>query len=188
MSNGTRIKIKRSPSSNPPSSLEVGELAYSYGTGLQDNGGERLYFGTDIDVTVIGGKYFTDLLDHVPGELTPNSAILVDENSRINNLKIDNIDIDGNTISSTTGDIVVSSERFFRITGNSAFIIPVGSIVQRPGAGSREIGMLRFNTSDGNIEVFNGTAWVSGGEGGDGGGVDESVARQLAVEMALMLG
>ena len=98
------IKIKRSSFSTAPSSLFEGELAYSYGAGAQNNGGDRLYFGNGTTVDVIGGKYFTNLLDHIPGTLTASSALLVDSNSKVDNFKVDNLDFDSNTISSTNTD------------------------------------------------------------------------------------
>lgn len=98
------IKIKRSSSSLAPSSLSAGELAYSFGAGTQSDGGDRLYFGTGTAQEVIGGKYFTNFLDHVPGTLTASSALLVDSNLKIDNFKVDNLDFDGNTISSTNTD------------------------------------------------------------------------------------
>ena len=39
----TIIRIKRSSTTNAPSSLKTGELAYSYGVGTQANGGDRFY-------------------------------------------------------------------------------------------------------------------------------------------------
>jgi hypothetical protein len=105
------IKIKRSGSSGSPTTLAQGELAYSYLTGNQSNGGDRLYIGagTEIDgeaanIEVIGGKYFTDKLDHIPGTLTSESAIIVDSSSKIDILNVDNITINGNEISSTNSD------------------------------------------------------------------------------------
>jgi hypothetical protein len=105
------IRIKRSTTAGDPSTLGDGELAYSaadYGT---VTGGGRLYIGigTETDGNaashlVIGGKYFTDKLDHALGTLTAESAIITDSNNKINNLKVDNIDIDGNTISTTDTD------------------------------------------------------------------------------------
>jgi hypothetical protein len=60
--------------------------------------------GNAVNHVVIGGKYFTDKLDHTPGALTASSAIIVDANSKIDNLKVDNIEIDANTISSTNAN------------------------------------------------------------------------------------
>lgn len=111
------IKIKRSTVSGNPSTLAAGELAYS---GLPDNGsngGDRLYIGMGAEIdgnaanhVVIGGKYFTDLLDHTPGVLTANSALIVDSSSKLNNLKVDNLDLNGNTLSSTdaNGNILIT--------------------------------------------------------------------------------
>ena len=64
------IKIKRSGTSGAPSTLKLGEMAYSYLTYNGSNGGDRLYIGAGgvdgsgnaNDVIAIGGKYFTDLL------------------------------------------------------------------------------------------------------------------------------
>lgn len=111
------IKIKRSGTTGAPGSLKQGEFAYSYLSGTQSNGGDRLYIGTGaVDVNgnatsidVVGGKYFTDRLDHVEGTLTASSAVIVDANKKIDNLKVDNLDLDGNTISSTdaNGNIIL---------------------------------------------------------------------------------
>lgn len=103
------IKIKRSGTSGAPPTLKLGEMAYSYLAGTEGNGGDRLYMGTSgVDgsgnanlIEVIGGVYFTDKLDHTPGTLTASSAIITDTNNKIDNLKVDNIDINGNTISTT---------------------------------------------------------------------------------------
>lgn len=104
------IKIKRSTGTAAPTSLNAGELAYSFGVGTQINGGDRLYFGTGSEIQVIGGKYFTDLLDHAPGTLTASSALIVDSNAKLNNLKVDNLDLNANTLSTTNtnGALVLS--------------------------------------------------------------------------------
>lgn len=104
------IKIKRSSGAAAPGSLVAGELAYSFGAGGQADGGDRLYFGNGEGVQVIGGKYFTDKLDHVPGTLTASSALLVDANSKLDNLKVDNLDFNGNAITSTdvNGNITIT--------------------------------------------------------------------------------
>lgn len=111
------IRIKRSSVSGNPSTLGAGELAYSNLTDNGSNGGDRLYIGMGSETAgnaanhvVIGGKYFTDKLDHTPGTLTADSAIIVDADSKIDNLKVDNLDLNGNTISSTdaNGNILIT--------------------------------------------------------------------------------
>jgi len=110
----TIIKIKNSGLSGSPSTLATGELAYSYLQQLpiegvvSTTGGDRLYIGTGTetageanDIVHIGGKYFMDMLDHENGVLSPNSAIITDSNSKVNQLNIDNLRLDGNTLSVT---------------------------------------------------------------------------------------
>ena len=126
------IKIRRSGSSGSPSELAQGELAYSYLGGTQSNGGDRLYIGTGTEtggvaanIEVIGGKYFTEKLDHVPGTLTANSALIVDADGKIDILNVDNITINGNEISSTNadGNITLNPDGSGAIDASSAQII-----------------------------------------------------------------
>lgn len=84
------IRVKRSGSTGSPSALAQGEMAYSFLSGSQSNGGDRLYIGTGTEsggvaanIEVIGGKYFTSKLSHVPGTLTANAAVIVDGSGKI---------------------------------------------------------------------------------------------------------
>ena len=99
------IQIKRSPNSGgtgAPSTLAAGELAYS------DNS-QKLFIGRPNDgaVTTIGGQLYVDMLDHAAGTLTASSAIIVDSNSKIDILNVDNVTLNGNTLSTTSGDLVI---------------------------------------------------------------------------------
>jgi hypothetical protein len=113
------IRIKRSSVSGNPATLGAGELAYSALTDNGSNGGDRLYIGIGAETSgnavnhfVIGGKYFTDMLDHTPGTLTASSAIVLDASSKINNINVGNLTLTGstNTISSTdtNGNILLT--------------------------------------------------------------------------------
>jgi len=127
------IRIKRSSVSGNPATLGTGELAYSALTDNGSNGGDRLYIGMGTETAgnaanhlVIGGKYFTDLLDHTTGTLTASSAILVDASSKINNLNVGNITITGstNTVSSTdtNGNIVLTPNGTGKLVLNNPYI------------------------------------------------------------------
>ena len=113
----TIIKIKRTTGATAPSGLNQGELAYVYDTSQTNSGaggnGYRLFIGdptsTSNSAIEIGGRYYTQLLDHSPGTLTASSAIVTDSNSKIDNLIVDNLDLNGNTLSSTTGDIILGA-------------------------------------------------------------------------------
>ena len=112
------IRIKRSTTAGNPTTLGAGELAYSALTNNDANGGDRLYIGIGTETAgdaanhiVIGGKYFTDLLDHTRGTLTASSALITDANSKLDNLKVDNLDLNGNTLSvtSTNGNLTLAA-------------------------------------------------------------------------------
>jgi hypothetical protein len=125
------IRIKRSGTSGNPTTLAAGELAYSAADAGAVAGGDRLYvgFGTETNGNaanhiVIGGEFFTSMLDHSKGVLTPNSALITDSSSKLDNIKVDNLDLDGNTISSTNtnGDIVLNPAGSGRTVANNLFI------------------------------------------------------------------
>ena len=126
----TIIRIKRSTTAGDPSTLADGELAYSAADYGSVSGGGRLYIGIGAETAgdaashlVIGGQYFTDKLDHADGTLTANSAITTDGDNKIDILNVDNITLNGNTISTTdlngnltlapngTGNISVSNKK-----------------------------------------------------------------------------
>ena len=125
------IRIKRSTGQTAPGSLKTGELAYSAGSGLFNNGGDRLFFGKGDDgsgnstsVVAIGGEYFANLADHAPGTLTASSAIITDASSKIDVLNVDNITINGNTVSSTdtNGNIILDPNGSGIVSVNNSLI------------------------------------------------------------------
>ena len=99
----SKIRIKRSTGTVAPGSLLFGELGVTLdGSGNQGNRGDRLFVGDNSgNVQVIGGRYFTDMLDHVHGTTTADSALITDSSSKISVLNVDNLTFDGNTVSST---------------------------------------------------------------------------------------
>lgn len=113
----TRIKHLTSSGVLAPTILKTGEIGYSYGTGTQSNKGDRLFIGIGAEdsngiaseIVEVGGQYFTDLLDHAHGSLQADSALITDSASKLAQLKVDNLDLNGNTISSldTNGNIIL---------------------------------------------------------------------------------
>jgi hypothetical protein len=128
----SKILIKRSGSQGSPSELGNGELAYSYAD--SSSGGQRLYvgFGTETagvaeNIGTIGGVYFTNMLDHTKGTLTANSAIITDANAKVNQLKVDNLKLDGNSLSSTNsnGNVTIDPNGSGSVDVNTSKIINV---------------------------------------------------------------
>lgn len=123
------IRIKRSSVSGNPSTLAAGELAYSALVDNGSNGGDRLYIGMGTETAgnaanhvVIGGKFFTDRLSQTAGTLTASAAIVVGADKKIDDLYVDNLQLNGNTIFSTdtNGNITLSPNG----TGKTVLINP----------------------------------------------------------------
>ena len=106
---GTVIITKYSTGTGSPATnaLAVGEQAYSFSS-------DKLFIGetsgSDVVAKVVGGQLYTDMMDHTAGTLTASSAIIVDANSKIDALHVDNLTINGNAITSTdtNGNITIT--------------------------------------------------------------------------------
>jgi len=113
------IRIKRSGSGGSPAALAQGEMGYSFLGGTQSNGGDRLYIGTGTEtggvaanIAVIGGKYFTDKLSHVPGTLTNNAAVIVDASGRVDSFTANTLTllaVSANGSVGTAGQVLASN-------------------------------------------------------------------------------
>ena len=97
---GTVIVTKYSTSTGSPATdaLAVGEQAYSFSS-------DKLFIGetsgSNVVARIIGGQLYTDMMDHTAGVLTASSAIIVDAQSKIDHLIVDNLDFNLNSIIST---------------------------------------------------------------------------------------
>jgi|TARA_R110001606_G_scaffold112439_3_gene239301 hypothetical protein len=124
VANLTRIKILTTgATTTAPSNIKTGELAYSYVAGTQANNGDRLYVGTGNEaggvatgIGIIGGKYFTDLLDHVHGTTTASSALIVDANKHVSDLNIGSLALEA---SGGSGQVVTSISTSTTLSGAS---------------------------------------------------------------------
>jgi hypothetical protein len=125
VANLTRLKILTTgATTTAPANIKTGELAYSYVAGTQANNGDRLYIGTGTEsggvsasVDLIGGKYFTALLDHVHGTTTANSALIVDGNKHVDTLNITNLALEA---SGGSGQVVTAISTSTALDGGSA--------------------------------------------------------------------
>ena len=95
------IKIKRSTTTAVPTTLSAGELAYS------DNS-DKLFIGRPSDGTVvaIGGETYINLFPATAGVLEAGKLVQVDSNKKINEWLVDNITINGNTVSAS-GNLIL---------------------------------------------------------------------------------
>ena len=124
------IRIKRSTGASAPSGLQFGELALTIAAGTQGNRGERLFVGDDGGTSdIIGGKYYTDLMAHTAGSVAgvSNSAnaangfvAILDQNRKVDEWNVDDLRLDGNTLSSQTTD----ADIIFNPDGSGDVMIP----------------------------------------------------------------
>jgi len=124
------VKIKRSTTTAVPPTLNKGELAYS-------SNSNKLFIGNpgDSAVDVIGGKLYVDYLDHAAGTLTNSSALITDSSGKIDQLKVDNLTFNGNTIISTdtngdinitpnaSGDLVLDGVKWPQADGSANYLL-----------------------------------------------------------------
>ena len=134
----TVIQIKRSSAATAPSTLKLGEIAYTYGAGTQANSGDRLFIGEGgVDgngdannITVIGGQYFADMLDHVAGTLTGSSALTADANLAIDQVIIGNSATVGGTVKLNegvnNGSAFIGLKAPDAVTTSTTFVLPDG--------------------------------------------------------------
>jgi len=134
----TVIQIKRSAATVAPATLKLGELAYTYGTGAQNNLGDRIFIGEGgVDsngdannVSVIGGEYFTNMLDHVNGTLTGSSSLTADANLAIDTINVGNHLTEGGEIrfneGTNNGTNFIGLRAPNAVTGSKTFVLPDG--------------------------------------------------------------
>jgi hypothetical protein len=185
----TILKIKRS-STNPtatPGALGQGELAYGEGTSTYTDAQSasvtsfgKLFVGRGTEtngeaanIDIIGGRYFTDLLDHGHGTITANSAAIVDSAKKVDEWNVDNITLNGNTISTTnsngdltvdtngTGDVIITGAatlgtNTFKITDGSTDRFVVDSF-----SGAIDITTPSLSTADTALNI--GSTWNNAG-------------------------
>ena len=182
--------------------------------------------------TTLGGVIDSDRDTFVTAELTPGANdnvirftvennVVADINSNrlnANRVTVDNIEIDGNVISTVTtntdllltangtGNVVfenfgfkdnaiinqVSDSNTRFITSGAGYVefqdpygvvLPVGDNTTRP-VGVQ--GMIRFNTEDSRVELYDGSNWVS--VAGASAGISFNDAEEIAIEKVLIFG
>ena len=165
----TVIQIKRSSGTSAPATLKLGELAYTHGTGTQGNLGDRLFIGEGgVDgngdannISVIGGQYFTDMLDHVAGTLTGSSALIADSNLAIDTLNVGNSLTTGGEVrfneGTNNGTNFIGIKSPNAVTTSQTFTLPdgdgtAGQFLKTDGSGN-----LDFETVFSNIVLSDGT-------------------------------
>ena len=149
------IQIKRSTSSAAPTSLAAGEIAYS-------SNSNKFFIGHPDGTTgnvVIGGNLYVNMLDHTAGTLTASSAILVDSNSKVDQLIVDNMRIGttANTIDTSSGDLALTvAGGNLDLTGGNLFLKARDNSATALRIGEGTTPYLTFDTSNGTEKIITG--------------------------------
>jgi len=121
--------------------------------------------------------------------ITTNTDLVLSANGT-GNVLIDEIAIKDSSIINTTSNGVLYFQQagsgYFKIEGTGGFVVPVGDNSERPVPAYREVGMTRFNSEQGYLELWDGLSWVS--VAGATGSITFNQAEDLAVEYVLTLG
>jgi hypothetical protein len=119
---------------------------------------------------------------------TTNTDLIISPNGT-GALRIGNFAFRSNVITNTVNNSVTlfnqSGDGYVKINSTGGFVIPVGATGTRPGI--VEVGMMRFNTTDQRVEIWDGANWVGAGQGA-GGGVTAAEAQDIGIVSAIIFG
>ena len=162
------IRIKRSSGTSKPSGLQWGEFGYV--TGIGSYGGtnqykDRVFLGDDgTNANPVGGYYYTSMMEHTPGSIqgvqnarnsdngvvavlapSSNSGLGGANSLKVDQWNVDNIRIDGGTISSTdsNGDVTVDPNGTGRLVVAGVVTAPTyhgDQVIGTPTGGSFRAG------------------------------------------------
>ena len=219
------VRIPSGTTAQRPSVPAVGMIRFNTTTSR--------FEGYDGNWIVLTGVFDLDADTYITAELTPGAndniirfysagseiASITATEFNVSKLNIDDIQIDGNTISTTTlntdlnllpngtggvniDNINISGSEinntvsgaatrftstgtgYVEIVGVDGVVLPVGTSAERHP--SPVLGMTRWNTTDGRLEIFNAVTWES--VAGTSGSVSTTDAENIALQVVLSLG
>ena len=120
---------------------------------------------------------------------TTNTDMILGANGT-GSVKIDNIAFSDNTITNTSSNAVTllsnTDNGYFKFGTTYGMVLPGGTAAERPPVAYTEQGMMRYNSADGRVEIWDGSNWVS--VAGAQSGVTRAEAEDIALEIVLSLG
>jgi len=120
---------------------------------------------------------------------TTNTDLVLGANGT-GSVVIDNFAISDNTITNTVSNSVTVFENtdngYVKFDGTYGMVIPTGASAGRPPLAYTETGMMRFNTDDVRVEIWDGSNWVS--VAGAAVGISRGDAENIAFETVIMFG
>jgi hypothetical protein len=164
--------------------------------GLGDN---KLYFYANdvLTATIDDEKLYTIDFQTSNLDITGNSITSLGTNTDINLIPsgsgavvFGDLRFSGGTISNTVSnsvtEITQSGTGYVKVAGSYGVVIPSGTNLTRPNLAFTELGMIRFNTENQFVEVFNGVSWSS--VAGTSSGVTFNDATDIGIAISLTVG
>ena len=127
--------------------------------------GNTISSATDTNVSIVPGG---------TGKTLFNNTISIKDN------------IITNEVNNSVTQFNTTGTGYVKFSGTAGFVIPHGTSLQRPAFVNSETGMMRLNTADNRVEIFDGTSWVS--VAGSASGITTADAESIALELVLSLG
>jgi hypothetical protein len=155
----------------------------------------RFYADGNLMVTIDSTRLFAERLQTTNLDIQTDTISSISTDSDINltaagtgSVRVGNLIIRNNSITNVVSgaitEFVETGTGYISISGTNGVDIPNASDAGRPGI--PELGMIRYNTQQGLVEVYNGVIWTS--VAGTGGGITFNDATQIAIEYVLTFG
>jgi hypothetical protein len=134
-----------------------------------------------IDDIQIDGNLISTVTVDTDLELTANGT---------GSVKFDNFAFKDSTITNTVANATTifanTTDGYVKIDSTNGFVLPVGDTTNRPPLAYTETGMMRYNTNDSRVEVWDGIQWT--GVAGAASGISLNDATNIAIETVLIFG
>lgn len=153
------------------------------------------YANNSLMATIDSTKLFAERFQTSSLDIQNNTITTVASNTDINfttagtgGVKIGNLRIRNNTITNVVSgavtEFVETGTGYVKVAGTNGVVIPAGVDIERPS--NAIAGMMRFNTEQSLVEVFNGVSWTS--VAGTSSGVTFNEATEIGIGIVLTLG
>jgi len=131
-----------------------------------------------VDDIQLDGNVISTITNNTDLQLTGNGT---------GGINIENFKFTGNTLTNVTPNgvttITSTNQGYVDFSDPYGVVIPVGNNTERP---TGVTGMIRFNTEDLRVEMYDGSNWIS--VAGASGGISYADAEDIAIEKVLIFG
>ena len=154
----------------------------------------RFYINGSIVADIDASRFNTNRVTVDDIEIDGNRISSITTNTDLNliangtgQVKFENLGVTDSTIKNNVADAVTvfanTGNGYVKFDGTQGVVLPVGGNATRPTGAT---GMIRFNTDDSRVELYDGTTWVS--VAGASGGISFAQAEEIAIEKVLIFG